>query len=99
MTSALPSISPSIAVKYRVSGPPGAAFGCNFIWARAGAEAAARPSSRSGSTRIAEILDGQNRCPPYLANLCVIGQKEGRPEAADLRSPSCPRVRFLVILQ
>ena len=32
MTSALPSINPSMAVKYRVSFAPGAAFGESFIW-------------------------------------------------------------------
>src|SRR5215470_6153869 len=83
ITSALPSIKPSIAVKYRVSTAFGSGFVESLIWALAvsGMAAANRQAARSKGARIANFLwDGD--WLTVLANLCDIRQKEGRPEAA-----------------
>jgi hypothetical protein len=51
--SALPSIRPSIEVKYLISLPAGAAFDGSFIWARAASgKSVIRPNRQIGSTRI-----------------------------------------------
>jgi hypothetical protein len=49
----LPSIKPSIEVKYLVSTAPGAALEGSFIWAKArSGEAVTRPNRRVKSARI-----------------------------------------------
>src|SRR5260370_35615793 len=53
MASALPSIKPSMEVKYLTSLAPGAAFGESFIWAKARSdEAVIRPIRQNRSERI-----------------------------------------------
>src|SRR5438270_6991733 len=61
MTSALPPISPSIAVKYRVSLAPGAAVGDSFIgWAKQNSGATViRPARQNKSARISIPLGRQ----------------------------------------
>src|SRR5258708_12454401 len=55
MASALPSIKPSIDVKYLTSLAPGAAFGESFIWAKArSGEAVTRPIRQNRNERIGD---------------------------------------------
>src|SRR3954465_6384373 len=93
MTSALPSISPSIEVKYRVSLAPGAAFGESFICAKAGdKEAAVRPIRQSTSARMGSSLQ-ENR--DVLANPCANPKRRCAMTAAPLEKESDATVEMM----
>src|SRR6266478_456733 len=94
-TSALPSINPSIEVKYLTSLPAGAALGGEgFIWAKARSdEAVIRPIRRIRSARMrnpskdrtgryrkaSSIPVDRNQAGPSLANLGTLRQKRRPP--------------------